>query len=45
MPLAVALSALIVGMLLAITPAMLIHDDSIMETVDAHGDSDVEVPA
>lgn len=41
MPLVVALSTLIVGILLAIAPAMLIHDDPTMEIVDSHGDSDV----
>ena len=41
MPLVVALSTLIVGILLAIAPAMLIHDDPTMGIVDSHGDSDV----
>ena len=40
MPLAVALSALIAGILLAIAPAMLIHDDPTMGIIDPHGDSD-----
>jgi hypothetical protein len=41
MPLVVALSTLIVGILLAIAPAMLIHDDPTMGIVDSCGDSDV----
>ena len=41
MPLVVALATLIVGILLAIAPAMLIHDDHAMGIVDSHGDSDV----
>jgi ABC-type uncharacterized transport system ATPase subunit len=41
MPLVIALSALVVGMLLAIAPAMLMQDDPTMGIVDAHGDSDV----
>ena len=41
MPLAVALSALIAGILLAIAPVMLIHDDPTMGIIDPHGDSDV----
>ncbi len=43
MPFAIALSALIIGMLLAIAPAMLIHDDPTMEDADFRGDSDVNV--
>ena len=41
MPLVIALSALIVGILLAIVPAILIHDDPIMGIVDSHSDNDV----
>jgi hypothetical protein len=43
MPLVVALSALIVGMLLAVVPAMLIHDDAAVGIVDFHGDGNVMV--
>ena len=42
MTLVVALSALVVGMLLAIAPAMFVHNDTTMRIVDAHGNSEVD---